>query len=342
MIDGDGTTVETCGECKEGMDINYEAKWSYHPLLISLANTGEPLYLVNRSGNRPSHENAAVYFDRAIAICRRAGFRRITLRGDTDFSQTEHLDRWNDAGVEFVFGFDATDKLYALAEKLPDSAWKPLRRPQPKTCGKPRERPPNVKERIVEERGYKNIRLKQEYVAEFSYRPTKCEKEYRMVVVWKDLEESDGQGQLFNKRRCFFYITNIQKVPAEKIVLKANGRCNQENVIEQLKNGVRGLTAPVDNLLSNWAYMVMASLAWTLKAWAALLLPEEGRWSKRRQEEKQTLLRMDFGTFRQAMISIPAQIIRGSRQIVYRLLSWNRWQPVFFRLLDQLALPLRC
>ena len=231
-------------------------------------NTGEPLYLVNRSGNRPSHENAAVYFDRAIAICRRAGFRRITLRGDTDFSQTEHLDRWNDAGVEFVFGFDATDKLYALAEKLPDSAWKLLRRPQPKTCGKPRERPPNVKERIVEERGYKNIRLKQEYVAEFSYRPTKCEKEYRMVVVWKDLEESDGQGQLFNKRRCFFYITNIQKVPAEKIVLKANGRCNQENVIEQLKNGVRGLTAPVDNLLSNWAYMVMASLAWTLKAWA--------------------------------------------------------------------------
>ena len=123
-------------------------------------------------------------------------------------------------------------------------------------------------------------------------------------------------------------------------MLKANGRCNQENVIEQLKNGVRGLTGPVDNLLSNWAYMVMASLAWTLKAWAALLLPEEGRWSKRRQEEKQTLLRMDFGTFRQAMISIPAQIIRGSRQIVYRLLSWNRWQPVFFRLLDQLALPL--
>ena len=108
------------------------------------------------------------------------------------------------------------------------------------------------------------------------------------------------------------------------------------------KNGVRSLTAPVDNLLSNWAYMVMASLAWSLKAWAALLLPEQGRWAKSRQEEKQTLLRMDFATFRQAMIQIPAQIVRGSRQIVYRLLSWNRWQGVFFRLLDQLALPLRC
>jgi Transposase DDE domain group 1 len=342
VIDGDGTMVETYGECKQGMDINYEAKWGYHPLLISLANTGEPLYLFNRSGNRPSHENAAVYFDRAVALCRRAGFLRITLRGDTDFSQTAHLDHWDEAGVEFIFGFDATDNLDELAEKLPESAWKLLRRPSLKAGGKPRQKPTNVKERIVQERGYKNIRLKQEYVAEFSYQPTKCQKEYRLVALWKDLEESDGQGKLFDKHRCFFYITNVRSCPAEKIVLKANGRCNQENVIEQLKNGVRALTAPVDNLESNWAYMVMASLAWSLKAWAALLLPEQGRWGKQRQEEKQTLLRMDFATFRHAMIYIPAQIIRGSRQIIYRLLSWNRWQGVFFRLFDQLALPLRC
>jgi hypothetical protein len=102
------------------------------------------------------------------------------------------------------------------------------------------------------------------------------------------------------------------------------------------------LTAPVDNLLSNWAYMVMAGLAWSLKAWAALLLPERGHRAQERREEKQTLLRMDFATFRQALVNIPAQIARTSRRIVYRLLSWNRWQPVFFRLLDRLALPLRC
>jgi hypothetical protein len=214
--------------------------------------------------------------------------------------------------VEFIFGINAMPNLEELAEQLPESAWKPLRRPSPK-AEKPRRKPTNVKEQIVEERRYKNIRLKQEYVAEFPYRPTKCKTDYRVVVVWKDLEESDGQGRLFDKHRCFFYITNDRKRPAEKIVLKANGRCNQENLIDQLKSGVRALTAPVDNLLSNWAYMVMASLAWSLKAWVALLLPEEGRWSKRRQEEKQTLLRMDFGTFRQAMISIPAQIIRGIR-----------------------------
>jgi hypothetical protein len=94
LIDGDGTMVETYGECKQGIDINHEGKWGYHPLIISLANTGEPLYVINRSGNRPSHEGAAAFFDLAVELCRQAGFRRIVLRGDTDFSQTKHLDHW--------------------------------------------------------------------------------------------------------------------------------------------------------------------------------------------------------------------------------------------------------
>jgi hypothetical protein len=72
----------------------------YHPLLVSLANTGEVLYLVNRSGNRPSHEGAAEWLDKAIALCRRGGFRKVRLRGDTDFTQAGELDRWDADGVE--------------------------------------------------------------------------------------------------------------------------------------------------------------------------------------------------------------------------------------------------
>lgn len=105
---------------------------------------------------------------------------------------------------------------------------------------------------------------------------------------------------------------------------------------------VHALTAPLDSLESNWAYMVIASLAWSLKAWASLLIPVSPRWRETHEAEKQTLLRMDFTTFRQAMINIPAQIVRTGRRIVYRLLSWNRWQPTFFRLWNQLNKPLRC
>ncbi len=84
----------------------------------------------------------------------------------------------------------------------------------------------------------------------------------------------------------------------------------------------------MDSLLSNWAYMVMGSLAWSLKAWAALVLPEDGRWKERHREEKRKLLRMDFTTFRNAMMRIPAQIVSAGRRIVYRLLAWNPWQHV--------------
>jgi len=267
IVDADGTMVETTGECKGGMDINHKGQWGYYPLIVSLANTAEPHFIYNRPGSRPSHQGAAGYLDRAVQLCRRAGFRKITLRGDTDFTQTEHLDGWDEDGVQFVFGIDAMPNLYEIAENLSKKAWRRLRRrPKHEVQTQPRSRPRNVKEKVVEQREFENIRLVKEYVAEFDYSPTKGGKTYRVVVVWKDLEVKKGQRKLFDTERCFFYITNDRKSSAAKIVIRANGRCNQENTIEQQKNGVRSLTAPVDNLVSNWAYMVMASLAWSLKA----------------------------------------------------------------------------
>ena len=343
-IDGDGTMVTTTGECKQGMDINYKNEWGYHPLMISLANTDEPLYIVNRSGNRPSYEGAAGYFDRSVDLCREAGFRKIRLRGDTDFSQTTHLDRWANDDVTFVFGVDATSNLYELADNLPENAWQELKRkPRYQVKTKPRARPHNVKQDVVEHREFKDIRLHVEHVAEFAYRPVACKHDYRVVAVWKSLQVHQGQKKLFDDAKAFFYITNDWDAPAKEIVTEhANQRCRQENLIEQHKNGVHSLKAPLDSLESNWAYMVIASLAWSLKAWTALLIPTQGRWKKRREAEKQKLLRMEFPTFRQSMINIPAQIIRSGRRLIYRLLSWNPWQDVFFRLWDQLQRPLRC
>jgi hypothetical protein len=337
FIDADGMLAPSDGWCKQGVDIAYDGTWGYHPLVISLANTAEPLFLVNRSGNRPSHEQADIYLDKAAALCRRAGFRRITFRGDTDFSQTRHLDRWDRASIHFIFGFDARDNLKELAERLPAGAYSELERPPRYTIKtvprRARERP---KERIVSERQYETLKLIGEEVAEFEYRPVACKTTYRMVVLRKRLVVEKGQLWLFEPDRYFFYITNDRTTPASEIVFQANDRCDQENLVAQLKGGVKALSMPVDDLVSNWAYMVMASLAWSLKAWSARVLPERGRWAEKYRAEKRSLLRMEFSTSCVALIQVPCQIVRTSRRIIYRLLSWNPWQGVFLRLVERL------
>jgi hypothetical protein len=338
ILDVDGTIVGTDAECKKDIDIAYNGTWGYHPLIVSLANTAEPIYLVNRSGNRPSHEQADIYLDKAFALVRRAGFRRILVRGDCDFTQTKHLDRWDQAGdIRFLFGIDAHPTLKALADQLPAQAYSFLERPphyQIKTV--PRQQPERVKPEIVRNRGYETIHLLEETVGEFPYRPVACQKSYRVVVVRKRLGIDKGSLRVREEIRYFFYITNDRTTPADQIVFKANGRCDQENLIAQLKSGVKALTTPVDNLVSNWAYMVMASLAWILKAWAALLVPVTPRHAQKHEGEKRSLLRMEFATFRAAVIEMPCQIVRSGKRLIYRLLSWTPWQGVFLRLVERL------
>ena len=80
-----------------------------------------------------------------------------------------------------------------------------------------------------------------------------------------------GERRLFDDIRYLFYVTNDRKTIAAELVFFANKRCDQENVIAQLKSGVNAFRIPSDGLESNWAYMVIAALAWNLKAWYGLV-----------------------------------------------------------------------
>jgi Transposase DDE domain group 1 len=327
VIDVDGTVAETLGQCKAGMDISYKGIWGYAPLILSLANTKEVLYLINRPGNAVSHDGAGPWIDRAIELVKPHA-EQVHLRGDTDFSLTGKFDEWDEGGVTFNFGMDAHPKLVALADSVPEAHWRRLARAQAEIKTEPRERPENVKEQIVRERGFINQRLESEQVAEFEYEPVKCRKSYRMIVLRKNLSIERGEKVLFDEIRYFFYITNRRDLAWDEVVQDANERCNQENVIEQLKNGVNAMRIPVNDLNSNWAYMVMAALAWNLKAWFGLMVPN--------REHGLQLVKMEFRSFLAAVLLVPAQVIRAGRKIIYRILSYNRWLKDFFATWERL------
>jgi hypothetical protein len=329
VIDADGTLVGTRGGKKAGMSLSYKGIWGYHPLVISLANFKEPLFLVNRAGHVPSHEDAAVWIDKAIALCKQS-FAGVLLRGDTDFSLTKHFDRWDADGVRFVFGYDAKPNLVQIADSLADSAWTRLeRRPKYEVATKPREKRANAKEEVVVTKEYRNIRLVGEEIAEVAYRPSACKRPYRLVILRKNLSVERGEDWLWNEWRYFFYITNDRCFSAEEVVWQANERCDQENLIEQLKNGVGALRVPVYDLVSNWAYMVIASLAWSLKAWFGMTLP--------RQVDRADIVAMEFKRFVRAVMLVPCQVLRQGRRLVLRLLAYTSRARLLFRSMEATA-----
>ena len=219
FIDVDGTIAQTRGKCKGGMGISYKGIWGYAPLIVTLANTREVLYMVNRPGNETSHEGCVKWIDRAVELVR-AHAGKICLRGDTDFSLTENFDRWDEEGTGFIYReWMRIPKWWdwpRSSERRPGANCERL--PKHEIATESRAKAPRVKEGIVHQKDFENKVLEAESVAELDYRPNKCKKTYRMVVVRKNISVQKGEVVLFDEIRYFFYITNRRDLTKEQVV----------------------------------------------------------------------------------------------------------------------------
>jgi hypothetical protein len=115
---------------------------------VAKGRGGLSLRFIGSSG-RPRSATSVEYLrcrGRTSGLCRHAGFKRITFRGDTDFTQTRQLDGWDAEGVRFIFGCSAYANLIRHADALSPAACVPLvRRPPYTVQTESRQRPVNVK-----------------------------------------------------------------------------------------------------------------------------------------------------------------------------------------------------
>ncbi len=317
MVDLDGHTKALYGVQKEGADFDHRGRWSYNVLLASLAGTGECLAVRVRPGNVRSSEGAAPLLEETLPRVK-GRFAQVLVRADSDFDRRDVREACEAEGAWFAFVAREASNRLAWAEAIPESKWKPFRtrahrdrqarRARPDF--EPRRKKRNRRRRRARQRGYTDLQLARQWVAEIPWTPAGSEKAYRMIVRRQLIEQSEGQEHLFDFYRYRYVVTNLPASwSAEEVIDTTYQRCDQENVIEQMGSGVALWRMPVAEFGGNAAWLEIGRLAWNLGKWIAQLAlpPEVVRWEWKR--------------YRQAFVCLAAEVIHRSRQ------RWLRFSP---------------
>ena len=328
-MDMDSTLKTVYGECKQGADFSYNGQWSYHPLLLTLAETHEPLRTINRSGNTASADGAAQAPHEVLPMVGRH-FGQRYVRGDRKFYQHAIIAECERYGAHFALVMDGYANLHEMADSLPPSAWKPFsahsaeRLAQRAADKKLRRKRKRLRAKTARNRGYTQLVTTGQWVAEFDYTippggkgrdEDVAGRTYRVAVNRQQVDMSKGPDYLFTEYRDRFVITDIppSHMDAAEVFCFAYGRCDQENIIEQFKNGIAAMRMPTGELLANSAFLLAGQLAWCLRSWLSLLaLPRQ-------------TTRGEWKWFRQAFVYVAARITRHARRAVVYLTDAHRF-----------------
>jgi hypothetical protein len=316
LVDADSHVHDVYGHQKEGTDYTYKGGFGYHPLVFSIAGTQECLRIINRPGNAESSAGSAEALDELLPMLKKR-FKRIVVRGDSAFAKGAIFDTCAQHGAFFAVVSPERKNFPGLAESIDEKRWRPFRQPKNtipiEDHSKCRQRGVDVRRERTEARGKRDLRLRQQWLAEIPYRPTRSQTTYRLIIRRQRIDEHD-QGKLFEKWRYRYVLTNLpMSVPARQVVDMTYHRCDQENVIEQLQSGIAAMRMPTGGFLANHAYMLCARLAHNMKAWLAQLAlsSETMRWEWKR--------------FRRCFVQIAARVIHSGRRTIVRLSDSHRF-----------------
>ena len=326
MVDLDGHTKALYGVQKEGADFDHRGRWSYNVLLASLAGTGECLAVRLRPGNVRSSEGAAPLLEETLPRVK-GRFAQVLVRADSDFDRRDVREACEAEGAWFAFVAREASNRLAWAEAIPESKWKPFRTRahrdrqarRARLDFEPRRKKRNRRRRRARQRGYTDLQLARQWVAEIPWTPLGSQKTYRMIVRRQLIEHSEGQEHLFDFYRYRYVVTNLPASwSAEEVIDATYQRCDQENVIEQMGSGVALWRMPVAEFEGNSAWLEIGRLAWNLGKWIAqLALPAE-------------VVRWEWKRYRKAFVYLAVEVVHRSRQ------RWLRFSPAH-RFLDLLV-----
>jgi hypothetical protein len=327
IVDVDGHIKPLSGMQKEGADFSYNGKWSYQPLIVSMAATGECLAVQNRPGNANSAAGADKVVDEVLEWISEH-FDNVLVRGDSAFDRQDLREVIEHHDGYFAFVGRGHEGRPEKAAALPDKAFRPFltraerrrqqRRSEPGYRRRQKKR--NHRRQRSRERGYKERLQTKQWLAETTYQPPGQPNVYRLIVRRKLIEHRKGQVHLFDDYEYAWVVTNLpdELFSAEDVVDHTYQRCDQENVIEQMGSGLAGWRMPVapgcgvspqTEFDGNSAWLEIARLAWNIGKWIAqLALPDE-------------VVRWEWKRFRLHYVLVPAQLIKRARQWWVRLMG---------------------
>ena len=322
VIDVDGHQKPLYGVHKEGADFSHTGTWSYQTLLVSMAGTGECLAVRNRPGNLRSSEGAAEVL--AEVLPKLADhFEDVLVRADSDFDRRDVREACEAAGAHFAFVGREVSGRPQIAANIEERRWRPFRtraarQRQQRGAAKhykARSKKQNRRRRRARQRGYHELALTRQWVAEVPYKPPGSTKHYRLIVRRQRIEHREGQSFLFEQYRYRYVVTNLPATSysAEDVLDATYQRCDQENLIDQMGSGLAAWRMPVAEFAGNCAWLEIARLAWNIAKWIAqLALPAE-------------VVRWEWKRFRHAFVYLAAQVVKRGRQIWLRLSAAHRF-----------------